>query len=171
MGGSIGVRSVVGAGSTFWIDLRAAAAPERHERELHGAGALASREYSAKCRLLYIEDTPTNIRFVEAVLKRRPSVELIPAMMGQLGLDLAREHRPDVILLDLHLPDLSGEEVLERLRADEQTRDTPVVILSADATDAARTPLIEAEAQGFMTKPIGVQALLDLVDRVAGAPE
>src|SRR5207302_8707060 len=110
----------------------------------------------------------TNIRYVEAVLRRRPSIELIPAMMGRLGLELAREHRPELILLDLHLPDLSGEVVLAQLRQLEETRDTPVIVLTADATDAARTPAVEALANGFMTKPIGVQDLLDLVDRFAG---
>jgi CheY-like chemotaxis protein len=119
---------------------------------------------------LYVEDTLTNIHFVEAVLRRRPSVELIPAMMGQLGLELAREHQPDLILLDMHLPDLSGEEVLRRLRAQEETRMTPVVVLTADATEATRTPPVEELADGFITKPIGVEALLDLIDRFAGQP-
>jgi signal transduction histidine kinase/DNA-binding NarL/FixJ family response regulator len=167
MGGRIGVSSTLGVGSTFWIELRTAPKPATIRSDAEHGRTLATRAYRAPVRLLYIEDTLTNIRFVEAVLKRRPSVELIPAMMGQLGLDLAREHRPDVILLDLHLPDLPGETVLSRLREDRQTRDIPTIILSADATDAVRTPAIETAAQGFLTKPIGVQSLLDLVDRFA----
>jgi signal transduction histidine kinase/DNA-binding response OmpR family regulator len=173
MGGHIGVRSTPGVGSTFWIRLPGAAAPAAPDPEEHldaddqGSAELMSRDYATRCKVLYIEDTLTNIRFVEAVLRRRPSVELIPAMMGQLGLDLAREHEPDVILLDLHLPDLTGEDVLARLREHEKTRDIPVVILSADATDAAQTPLIERQSQGFLTKPITVEALLNVVDRFA----
>jgi CheY-like chemotaxis protein len=89
--------------------------------------------------------------------------------MGSLGLDLAVEHRPDLVLLDLHLPDLGGDEVLARLRADERTKDIPVVILSADATDRTPGPLLEAGAQAYLTKPIGVRQLLEVVDTyVAG---
>lgn len=170
MGGRIGVRSVAGKGSTFWVSCREAKAPEPPEPGRAESGALAPRRYAGGRRLLYVEDTLTNIRFVEAVLRRRPSVELIPAMTGSLGIDLAREHRPDLILLDLHLPDLSGEEVLTRLRGLEETRETPVVVLTADATDAARTPVVESLANGFVTKPVGVERLLELVDRFAGQP-
>jgi CheY-like chemotaxis protein len=91
-------------------------------------------------------------------------------MMGNLGIDLAREHRPDLILLDLHLPDLSGEEVLTRLRLLDETREIPVIVVTADATDAARTATVEALADGFVTKPVGVEQLLELVDRFAGQP-
>jgi CheY-like chemotaxis protein len=91
-------------------------------------------------------------------------------MMGQLGLELAREHRPDLILLDLHLPDLPGEEVLARLRELDETREIPVIVLTADATDAARTPAVDALTDGFVTKPVGVEKLLELVDRFAGQP-
>ena len=90
-------------------------------------------------------------------------------MMGQLGLELAREHRPDLIMLDMHLPDLSGEQVLGRLREQEETRTIPAVVLNADAIDATRTPAVDELADGFITKPIGVQALLDLVDRFRSA--
>ena len=170
MGGRIGVRSEAGIGSIFWVEVAGAAPPAAEELLVTEDGMLASREYGAIRRLLYIEDTLTNVRFVEAVLRRRPSVELIPAMMGQLGLELAREHRPDLILLDLHLPDLAGEEVLTRLRQLDETRETPVVVITADATDSARTPAVEALSNGFVTKPIGVQTLLQLVDRFAGQP-
>jgi PAS domain S-box-containing protein len=170
MGGRIGVHSEPGAGSIFWVEMHGAQAPPATEPATEEPSALASRSYDASRRLLYVEDTLTNIRFVEAVLRRRPSVELIPAMMGQLGLELAREHRPDLILLDMHLPDLSGEQVLRRLRTQDETRTIPVVVLTADATDATRTPAVEELANGFITKPIGVEALLDLVDRFAGQP-
>ena len=170
MGGRIGVHSEPGAGSIFWVELRTAQAPPVTAPATEGPSALAPRNYEGNRRLLYVEDTLTNIHFVEAVLRRRPSVELIPAMMGQLGLELAREHPPDLVLLDMHLPDLSGEEVLRRLRAQEETRTIPVVVLTADATDATRTPAVKELADGFITKPIGVEALLDLIDRFAGQP-
>jgi CheY-like chemotaxis protein len=170
MGGHIGLHSELGAGSIFWVEMRRAEAPSAPEPAVAGPAALAPRSYGARRRLLYIEDTLTNIHFVEAVLRRRPSVELIPAMLGQLGVELAREHRPDLILLDMHLPDLSGEEVLKRLRGLQETRTVPVVVLTADATDATRTAAVEELADGFVTKPVGVQTLLDLIDRFAAQP-
>jgi len=86
---------------------------------------------------------------------------------ANLGIELALEHRPDLVLLDLHLPDLGGAEVLARLRADERTKDLPVVILSADATVRTPEPLLEAGAQAYLTKPIGVRELLEVVDTYA----
>lgn len=169
MAGSIGVSSNVGEGSTFWIEVRRAAKPATTAAaEPNRPAALASKEYATIRKVLYVEDTLNNIRFVEAVLQRRPSIELLPAMMGMLGFDLAREHRPDLILLDMHLPDLSGDAVLRLLQAEPATRDIPVVILSADATDLARGPMLAQGATAFLTKPIGVQALLELVDQYVG---
>ena len=115
-------------------------------------------------RLLYVEDTIANVKVLEGILERRPSVRLIPAMLGRLGLDLAHEHRPHLILLDLHLPDLPGERVLADLRADATTREIPVVILSADAT-RERTQFLAAGAQAYLTKPIDLRRLLEVLDR------
>lgn len=169
MGGMIGVASRLGEGSTFWVELEVASEPSAptpvHE-EL--PPVLVPREYSSRRKVLYVEDTLVNVRYVEAVLKYRPSIEVLPAMMGMLGFELAREHQPDLILLDLHLPDLTGEQVLSFLRAEPLTSEIPVVILTADATDSGRTPLIEQHADAVVTKPIPVQPLLELVDRFVG---
>lgn len=167
MGGRIGAESELGVGSRFWIEVRRAQAPAPVELGDADSPALETRQYATTCRLLYIEDTLTNIRFVEAVLRRRPSVELLPAMMGSLGLELAREHLPDLILLDMHLPDMNGDEVLEALRQDSATREIPVIVLTADATEGSHTPGIDELADGLVTKPIGVEALLQLIDRFA----
>jgi len=129
---------------------------------------IAERTYGTDRRLLYIEDTVTNIHLVEEILESRPSVRVLPAAMGRLGVELATEHRPDLILLDLHLPDIGGEEVLAKLRADERTREIPVVILSADATDQTPGPLLEDGARAYLTKPIGVRDLLEVVDAYLG---
>jgi signal transduction histidine kinase len=164
MGGTLEVESTPGEGSTFTIELArgepaAVAAAEGDEREL-----VAERSYDGERRLLYIEDTGANVRLIEEILHSRPSVKLLPAGMGRLGLELAVEHRPDLILLDLHLPDIDGEQVLARLREDERTREIPVVILSADATDRSRAPLLPDGARAYLTKPIGVRDLLGVVD-------
>ncbi len=127
MHGSIGVKSTPGAGSTFWVELAAGDHAAVLDPPDDASPALATREYDGERRVLYIEDTLANVQLIEAILLSRPSVRLLPAMQGQLGLDLAREHLPDLILLDIHLPDIAGQEVLARLQRDEATRDIPVV--------------------------------------------
>ena len=114
--------------------------------------------------VLYVEDNLPNLTLVEQALRFRPHVTLLPAMQGTLGLDLARRHQPDLILLDLNLPDLQGDEVLTRLQADPLTRAIPVVIISADATPAQVERLRAAGAHDYLTKPLQVRRLLDLLD-------
>jgi signal transduction histidine kinase len=169
MGGSLTVESSLGEGSTFIIELGRGEPAAVASAVGDDGHAIAERNYDGERSVLYIEDTVANIRLVEEILSSRPSVRVLPAGMGSLGLELAAEHRPDLVLLDLHLPDLGGGEVLARLRADERTRDIPVVILSADATDGTPGPLLDAGAQAYLTKPIGVRKLLEVVDAyVAG---
>lgn len=164
MGGTIGVESDVGTGTTFRVEIprgepTAVAVPEDGQREL-----LSARAYGARRSLLYVEDTVANVRLIEEILRARPSVNLLPAMMGTLGLELAREHQPDLILLDLHLPDLRGDKVLAELRGDERTREIPVVMLTADATQRTGETLLERGADAYLTKPIGVRDLLETLD-------
>jgi len=170
MGGRIGATSTAGAGSTFWFELARGEPDAVLGVPKEDYPVLAVRSYATERKILYVEDTVTNVRLIEEILKRRPSVKLIPALQGQLGLDLAREHAPDMVLLDLHLPDIGGEQVLARLAADERTARIPVVVLSADATKAMREPLLTAGARAYLTKPIDVSRLLEVVDRFAGDP-
>ena len=116
--------------------------------------------------VLYIEDNAANLRLVERVFERRPDIRMISATRGLRGLDMAREHRPAVVLLDLHLPDIDGDEVLLRLRADELTEAIPVVILSADANDRQIQRLLEAGATAYLTKPLDIHNLVETVDEV-----
>jgi CheY-like chemotaxis protein len=165
MGGRIGVESAAGEGSTFWVEMRRVQ-PEAVVRTVEEPeGVLVSRTYTTQRRLLYVEDVVANVRLVEEILERRPSITVLPAMQGSLGVELAGQHLPDLILLDLHLPDVSGTEVLATLRESPETRDIPVVILTADATRQEQARVADLGAQDYVTKPIGVRQLLELVDR------
>jgi CheY-like chemotaxis protein len=117
--------------------------------------------------VLYVEDNPSNIKLVETILAARPQVTLIVATQGGLAVELAREHRSALILLDLNLPDISGEEVLRRLRGDERTAEMRVVITSADATRGQIERLRSAGADDYLAKPFGVERLLAVVDAAA----
>jgi signal transduction histidine kinase/ActR/RegA family two-component response regulator len=162
MGGVIGVESVEGRGSTFWLELPEAASPEENVRRR--AAAPATLAAARGGTVLYIEDNAANVRLVETILAERPAIRFISAMQGRLGLDLARQHRPSVILADLHLPDISGEDVLREVRADPALRDIPVIILSADATPGQISRLLAAGARAYLTKPLDVQELLAKID-------
>jgi CheY-like chemotaxis protein len=129
------------------------------------AELLDVRTYAGARRLVYIEDVVANVRLLAEVLRRRPSVQLMSATLGQHGLDLVREHHPDMILLDLHLPDLTGAEVLRQLRADKQTVGIPVVMLTADSTRSQARELLDAGAQAYLTKPMQVRRLLQHLDQ------
>jgi CheY-like chemotaxis protein len=120
--------------------------------------------------VLQIEDNPSNFAVVEAILEQRPQVSLMTAIQGRIGLELAQQHRPDLILLDLHLPDLRGDEVLRRLKGDPATRAIPVVMVSADATHGQAERLLAAGAHAYITKPIDLRRFLQLVDDVLLEP-
>jgi CheY-like chemotaxis protein len=116
--------------------------------------------------VLYVEDNPTNVLLVERVLALRPAVELLVAMRGDEGFDLAVTHRPDLILLDLHLPDMSGELLLSQLQTNPATCTVPVVVVSADAMADNIARLRAAGAVGYLTKPFDLAELLAVVDAV-----
>jgi signal transduction histidine kinase len=164
MGGAIGVDSRVGQGSTFWIELAVTESPVAAFERVGGEVPHAPAPLSGARSLLLIEDNLSNLTLIQRILESRPHVTVLSAMQGGLGLDLARQHRPDLILLDLHLPDIPGDEILHRLRADPETRDIPVVIVSADATEGRIRRLKEAGALEYLTKPIDVRRLLEFVD-------
>jgi signal transduction histidine kinase/CheY-like chemotaxis protein len=171
MGGTIGVESTVGRGSTFWVEFPVVEGPvQRVERldQLRGAAAARSVDGVGPV-VLHIEDNLSNTKLIERVLAQRPGVSLIPAMQGRLGLEFARQHRPALILLDLNLADMSGEDVLRLLRDDPATSQIPVVIVSADAMPRQVQRLLAQGATAYITKPIDVRQLLEVVDRALEA--
>jgi CheY-like chemotaxis protein len=164
MRGRIWAESELGRGSVFVIELERAAVPLSDETLT--AARLAGenpRAVMAAGTLLYIEDNLSNLRLVEQIFAGQPQIRLIPAMQGEVGFDLAKQHSPDLILLDLHLPDMPGEAVFERLRTHPVTREIPIVVLSADATERQIQRLLHAGAAGYLTKPLDIPRFLEVV--------
>jgi CheY-like chemotaxis protein len=164
MGGRIGLTSKAGKGTNVWIELTAVAPPP-----LDGTAAWEGDETSVKtppavASVLYIEDNIANVKLVEHIVCLRPGITLLSAMQGGGGLELAQQHRPALILLDLNLPDMGGLEVLHRLRRDPATAGIPVVVVSADASPGQRQRLLAAGASTYLTKPYEIASLLELID-------
>ncbi len=161
MGGRVTVESEPGAGSTFGVDLVEADAPEDQAEAFPGyvnADGLVT--------VVYIEDEPANLRLVERIVERRPRIRLVTVPEGDKAEEAVRAERPALVLLDLNLPGLTGDVVLQRLRQDPATSGIPVAILSADATTAQIERLRALGAQHYLTKPIEIGALLEVLDSV-----
>jgi PAS domain S-box-containing protein len=164
MGGSLGVKSAVAQGSMFFIELPLVEAPGTTAEERGALESITIGGEAVSHVILYIEDNLANLKLIEGALNRRPGLTLLTAMQGSLGLDLARQHQPELILLDLHLPDISGQEVLRRLQVDPRTRQIPVIVISADATPGQTRDLLAAGARAYLTKPIDVSRFFQVVD-------
>jgi PAS domain S-box-containing protein len=170
MGGDLLVESTPNRGSVFTVELRMADDPvDRLRSERAERPPVVEETGHRSATVLYVEDNVANLSLIETILDDRPEITLVPALQGRLGLELAAEHQPDLILLDLHLPDIPGEEVLRRLRADERTAATPVIVISADATRGAVQRLLEAGVHAYLTKPLDVDLFLNTIDEVLDA--
>lgn len=172
MNGSLRVDSELGHGSTFWVELPLAAHPmSRLDGYRQSAPSpLVAQEPGQSGLILYVEDNLANLNLVESIFEHRPEIQIVPALQGRMGIELAREHKPDLILLDLHLPDMKGEDVLRELRSDSRTSEIPVLIISADATPRQISRLRLAGARGYLTKPLDLDEFLREVD-TALAPD
>lgn len=161
MGGRLSVESEIGRGSTFTVSLRAAAARPAPAPPSPDAGPTPPTGW---LRVLLVEDNADNLALVREVLERRGSVALETATSGAEAVERARHAPPDLILLDVHLPDMDGDAVLDRLDADPATAEIPVAVITADATAAVRQRLRRHRVAAYLTKPIDVRHLLIVVD-------
>jgi CheY-like chemotaxis protein len=166
MGGVIGVESTVGRGSVFWFELNSAAAPQLAVSSAGPAAiAPAQVQHGAPRRtLLYVEDNPANLKLVEQLIARQPNMRLLSALNGNLGIELARANRPEVILMDINLPGISGIEALKILREDPATAHIPVVALSANAMPRDIEKGLRAGFFRYLTKPINVDEFMDTLN-------
>jgi CheY-like chemotaxis protein len=166
MGGTIGAESTVDVGSVFWIELRLAAAPQLAHRQAECA-ALAEPlpAGSAPLRtLLYVEDNPANLELVEQLVARRPELRFLSAADGNLGIEFARAYHPEVILMDINLPGISGIEAMKILRADPSTAHIPIIALSANAVPRDIERALESGFFNYLTKPIKVSEFMAALD-------
>jgi PAS domain S-box-containing protein len=163
MGGLIGVDSTVGLGSVFWFELNSTDEPQLEaDTEQPTVSAPADRSSLRPLRsLLYVEDNPANLKLIEQLIARRSDLRLLSARDGILGIDLARAHHPDVILMDINLPGISGIEALRILRGDPATAHIPVIALSANAMPRDVEKGLQAGFFRYLTKPIKVDEFMD----------
>jgi len=166
MGGTIGVESALGKGSVFWIELVQTRAtpievPQAARTTPAGPQAPAARPPRT---LLYVEDNPANLELVEQLIARRPDLRLLSAADGNLGIEFARAHLPDLILMDINLPGISGLEAMMVLRADPATSRIPIIALSANALPRDIEKGLQAGFFRYLTKPIKVDQFMDALN-------
>ena len=166
MGGEIGMESTVGVGSLFWIELNLAAEPSiaAHAAEPLAAVQVSGQQGVAPRTLLYIEDNRANMQLVEQLIELRADLRLLGARDGNQGIALARIHQPDVILMDINLPGISGIQALKILREDPKTSHIPVLAISANAMPHDIKKGLEAGFIGYLTKPIKINEFMEALD-------
>jgi CheY-like chemotaxis protein len=166
MGGVIGVESTVGVGSVFWIELNLTEEPQDVINFIEPAAIDYAHQQASEplYTLLYVEDNPANLMLVEDIIAHRPDIHLLSARDGKSGIELARAALPDVILMDIHLPGISGIDAMKILIADQTTAHIPVVALSANAIPRDIEKGLEAGFFRYLTKPINVTEFIDTLD-------
>lgn len=165
MDGTIGVKSIVGVGSVFWFELRSVVPPASVVDESGTLVPAHDAPYAAEVRtVLYVEDNPANMKLIESLVARRANIRLLRADDGNVGLSIACEQIPDVILMDINLPGMSGIDVLKHLRENRSTYHIPVLAISANAMPGDIKNGLDAGFFRYLTKPINVQEFMETMD-------
>jgi signal transduction histidine kinase/CheY-like chemotaxis protein len=166
MGGKIGVESSEGAGSVFWFELLSVAKPLLASEGSNSASMLLPQELRKEKlhTLLYVEDNSANLKLVEQIISRHPDIRLLTAVSGNLGIEIARNSEPDVILMDINMPGISGIEALKILREDPTTKHIPIIAVTANAMPLDIKRGMKAGFFRYITKPINVNEFMDVLD-------
>jgi signal transduction histidine kinase/AmiR/NasT family two-component response regulator len=166
MGGTIGADSTVGVGSVFWIELGLTSAPRLAGYDVERVALARSRtpDGTALRTLLYVEDNPANLELVEQIIGRRSDLRMLSAAEGSIGIEFARAYQPDVILMDINLPGISGIDAMRVLRADPSTAHIPIIALSANAVPRDIAKALDAGFFSYITKPIKVDLFMETLD-------
>jgi CheY-like chemotaxis protein len=165
MGGEVGFESEPGVGSRFWVEL-----PAHGTALIRDAGDEARQDAASRLAghagrsVLYVEDNPANVAFMRDVLGELEGIELVVAPTAEIGLELAQQRTPDVVLMDINLPGMSGAEALVRLRANSETARIPVIALTAAASERERLRGLQAGFYKYLTKPVKVDELVDALE-------
>ncbi len=168
MHGQLDYMSIPGAGTTFWLEFPLNTSSTAEEQRPASTDQVQIKPHTTTINVLLIEDNLSNLRLIERLLHPTLGFNITAAMQGQLGLDLALQHQPDIILLDLHLPDMHGEDVLKRLKLDSATTAIPVVVITADATVRQSDRLLGGGAHAYLAKPLDVPLFLTTINDILG---
>jgi len=173
MRGTIGADSTVGVGSVFWIELRRTSAPQLAVYDVERAELAQpqARDGTPQRTLLYVEDNPANLELVEQIVARRADLRMLSAADGSIGIEFARAYRPDVILMDINLPGISGVDAMRVLRADPSTAHIPIIALSANAVPRDIAKALDAGFFSYITKPIKVEHFMETLEVAMKRPQ
>ncbi|MFK5913756.1 MAG: response regulator [Woeseiaceae bacterium] len=170
MQGTVGVESTVGVGSTFWFELPLSTTTESNQNKVDVDDSTSALhfDHSNETSVLYIEDNPSNLRLVSQLFSNVLDIKLWSAIDGELGLKIAQDERPNIILLDINLPEMDGYKILKKLKSNPITKSIPVVALSANATQDDEKTGLAAGFTDYLTKPIDIKALSQKVKELLG---